>query len=291
VAAKVGQTWPGPHGLQVAPQAFPAQSALGSKLVSVFNGNIRRGLPSHFATVLLFDDQTGALLAIMDGSHITEVRTAAVSVVAVRHLAAAPVKRLALFGCGVQARSHLRALAAAVPTLEDVRVWSPVGEPSQFVDAARSELGARMAVSAGGEAAAAGADLCVLVTSSPVPVIERGWVAPGALVISVGACRCDHREMDPALVAESRLFVDSRAAALVESGDIVQGIGEGRFTPAHIRGELGAVVAGHAPVREQASDVVVFKSLGLAVEDVAVADLVYRRALEQRIGVDVSLGG
>jgi ornithine cyclodeaminase/alanine dehydrogenase-like protein (mu-crystallin family) len=277
--------------LGVMPAHIPSRSALGSKLVAVFNQNAGRGLPTHFATVLLFDDQCGALIAIMDGSHITEVRTAAVSAVAVRHLAAAPVRRMAVFGCGVQARSHLRAIAADVRTLEEVRVWSPVGEPSRFVDTMRSEIRVPVVEAGSGEAAAAGADLCVLVTASPVPVIQRAWVAPGALVVSVGACRRDHREMAPALVASSRLFVDSRAAALVESGDIAQGIDEGRFTAAHIRGELGEAVAGRVPPRERDGETVVFKSLGLAVEDVAVADLVYRRALAMHVGTDVSLGG
>ena len=277
--------------LGVMPAHIPARSALGSKLVTVFSQNASRGLPTHFATVLLFDDRTGALKAVMDGSHITEVRTAAVSAVAVRHLAGATVKRLALFGCGAQAGSHLRALAADVPTLEEIRVWSPVGEPSRFADAMRQEVRVPVLEAGSGAAAAAGADVCVLVTSSPVPVVEREWVAPGALVISVGACRRDHREMAPALVASSRLFVDSRAAALVESGDIVQGIDEGRFAAAHIRGELGEAAAGRVPPRERGGEIVVFKSLGLAVEDVAVADLVYRRALEMQVGTDVPLGG
>jgi len=277
--------------LGVMPAHIPSRSALGSKLVTVFNGNASRGLPSHFATILLFDDRTGALVAVMDGSYITEVRTAAVSAVAVRHLAGAPVRRLALFGCGVQARSHLRALAAEVPALEEVRVWSPVGEPSRFADEMRAELRLTILEADSGEAAAAGADLCILVTASPVPVIERGWVAPGALVISVGACRRDHCEMDAALVAESSLFVDSRAAALVESGDIVRGISEGRFAPAHIRGELGEVIAGRVTARDREGEIVIFKSLGLAVEDVAAADLVYRRAVALQVGADISLCG
>jgi ornithine cyclodeaminase len=275
--------------LGVMPAYIPARAALGSKLVTVFNQNAGRGLPTHHATILLFDDQIGALVAIMDGSHITEVRTAAVSVAAVRHLAGAPPRRLALFGCGAQAGSHLRALAADMPTLEEVRVWSPAGEPARFVGAMRSEVQVPLSLAGSGEEAAAGADLLVLVTASPVPVIDRRWVPPGALVISVGACRRDHREMDPELVAASRLFVDSRAAALVESGDIVQGIEEGRFTPAHISGELGEAVAGRVRPRVRENEIVIFKSLGLAVEDVAVADLVYRRALALQVGADVLL--
>jgi ornithine cyclodeaminase len=277
--------------LGLMPAHMPSRSALGSKMVSVFNGNHARGLPSHFATILLFDDQTGALISVMDGSHITEVRTAAVSAVAVRHLATAPVRRLAIFGCGVQARSHVRAIAAEVPALEEVRVWSPMGEPAQFVDAMRADMAVPVVESASGEDAARGADLCVLVTSSPEPVIQRTWVGAGSLVISVGACRSDHREMDPQLVADARLFVDSRAAALVESGDIVQGMAEGLFTADHVCGELGDAILGRVAPRVSPDDIVVFKSLGLAVEDVATADLVYRRAVSTHVGVDLSLDG
>jgi len=159
------------------------------------------------------------------------------------------------------------------------------------VEAMRAEMTVPVVEAASGEAAANGADLCVLVTSSPKPVIQRAWVGAGTLVISVGACRRDHREMDPQLVADARVFVDSRAAALVESGDIVQGMAEGRFTADHIRGELGEAVMGRVPSRAFADDIVVFKSLGLAVEDVAVADLVYRRARSEQVGVDLSLEG
>ncbi len=257
--------------------------------MTVFNSNGARGLPSHFATILLFDDQTGMLRAVMDGSHITEVRTAAVSAVAVRHLARAPVRRMALFGSGAQARSHLRAIAAESPSIDEVRVWSPRADLSAFVRELAPEVDATLVASPTPEAAAREADLIVLVTASPQPVLERRWVSDGALVVSVGACRHDHREMDPDLVAAARLVVDSRDAALVESGDIVQGMAEGRFGPDHIRAELGALVRSGVPVRESDTDIVVFKSLGLAVEDVAVAHLVFERALEDDLGTQVSL--
>ena len=275
--------------LGVMPAHLPVRGALGAKLVTVFNQNARRGLPTHHATVLLFDDQTGALAAIIDGSHITEVRTAAVSMVAVRHLAGAPVRRATVFGCGVQARSHVRALAAEAPALEEIRVFSAFGDPAAFVEEMTREVRVPVSMAGSGEAAADGAGVCILVTASPVPVIDRAWVAPGALVVSVGGCRRDHREMDPGLVAASRLFVDSRAAALVESGDIVQGIDEGRFTAAHICGELGEVVAGGVAPREAPQQIVIFKSLGLAVEDLAVADLVYRRAVDLRAGSSIEI--
>jgi ornithine cyclodeaminase len=136
--------------------------------------------------------------------------------------------------------------------------------------------------------AVVGADIIVLVTSSPTPVLEDGWVKPGAHVISVGACRPNQREMDPALVARARLFVDSRAAALVESGDVVLGMHERRFGADHIVAELGELVAG-TPGRRSDTEVTIFKSLGLAVEDVTAADLAYRRAVERGIGQELTL--
>ncbi len=271
------------------PAHIASHAALGAKLVTVFNSNPARGLPSHFATILLFDDQTGMLRAVMDGSHITEVRTAAVSALAVRHLAAAPVRRMALFGSGAQARSHLRAIAAESPSLHEVRVWSPQADRSAFVRELSPELRVTLVESESAEAAACGADLHVLVTSSPQPVLDRRWVSDGALVVSVGACRHDHREMDPDLVSASRLVVDSRDAALVESGDIVQGMAEGRFGPDHICAELGALVRSGVNVRKAAADIVVFKSLGLAVEDVTVAHLVFERAIAGDLGTQISL--
>jgi ornithine cyclodeaminase len=143
------------------------------------------------------------------------------------------------------------------------------------------------AVDHAGEAVV-GADVIVLVTSSPTPVIEDGWVKPGAHVVSVGACRPTQREMDPELVTRAKLFVDSRTAALVESGDVVLGIQEGRFAASHILAEIGELVAGTAGRRSD-TEVTIFKSLGLAVEDVAAAELAYHRAVERGIGIDLGL--
>ncbi|BCS32963.1 delta(1)-pyrroline-2-carboxylate reductase [Luteitalea sp. TBR-22] len=275
--------------LGLMPAHIASHAALGLKLVTVFNANRAQGLPSHFATILLLDDATGMLRAVMDGSHITEARTAAVSAVAVRHLQGAPPRRMALLGSGAQARSHLRALVAEAPSLQEVRVWSPRADLAAFVREISTEVAATLVASDSAEAASRGADLIVLVTSSPHPVLDRRWVQDGALVVSVGACRPDQREMDPELVSAARLVVDSRAAALVESGDVVQGIAEGRFGADHIRAELGEVVRSRVPIRQAASDVVVFKSLGLAVEDVAVAHLVLERAAADGLGTLVAL--
>jgi ornithine cyclodeaminase/alanine dehydrogenase-like protein (mu-crystallin family) len=263
--------------------------SLGAKLVTVFNENHARGLPSHLATIVLLDPDTGSLVALMDGRYITEARTAAVSAVSARHLARPDATTLAILGSGVQARSHLEAYSE-VRSLRDVRVWSPNAKGrNRFVDEMAAHVSARLRATDTAEAAVRDADLIVLVTSSPTPVIEDAWVAPGAHVVCVGACRPDQREMAPELTARGRLFVDSRAAALVESGDVVIGMNENRFGPDHIAGELGELVLGRVQGRTDESEITIFKSLGMAVEDVATADVVFRRAVEVGAGTELTL--
>ncbi|MEZ5286555.1 MAG: ornithine cyclodeaminase family protein [Vicinamibacterales bacterium] len=271
------------------PAYMPQPARLGAKLVTVFGGNEARGLPSHLATILLLDPDTGALVALLDGRYITEARTAAVSAVSARHLARPGAGTLAIIGTGVQARSHLEALADVRP-LSEVRVWSPrAASRERFVAEMAAHAKAPLRATDTAEAATRGADLIVLATSSTTPVFEDAWVSDGAHVMSVGACRPDQREMAPGLVARARLFVDSRAAALVEAGDVVMGMAEGRFTEDHLAGEIGQLVLGRVQGRQSDADVTVFKSLGMAVEDVVAADLVFRRAVERGSGAELTL--
>jgi ornithine cyclodeaminase/alanine dehydrogenase-like protein (mu-crystallin family) len=273
----------------VMPAYIEQPASLGAKVVTVFNANHARGLPSHLATIMLLDPETGSLLAIMDGRYITEARTAAVSAVSARHLARPNASRLAIIGTGVQARSHLEAYAE-VRTLEEVRVWSPQARSrDRFVHDMNGRIPVPIRPTDSAGAAVRDADLVVLATSAPQPVISDEWIAPGAHVVSVGACRPDQREMAPALVARARVFVDSRAAALVESGDVVLGIKEHRFDERHIAGELGDVVLGRVPGRTSQDGITIFKSLGMAVEDVVAADLAYRRAVETGAGTELTL--
>ena len=275
------------YGLMPAYIEQPAR--MGAKLVTVFNQNHAKGLPSHLATIVLFDPETGALVAMMDGRYITEARTAAVSAVSTRHLANADAATLAILGSGVQARSHLEAYAEVRP-LTHVRIWSPhAASRERFVADMQPHVPARLESTDTAEAAVRGADLIVLVTSSPTPVIRDEWVGAGAHVVCVGACRPDQREMAPELVARGRLFVDSRAAALVESGDIVQGIQERRFDASHIAGELGELVLGRVKGRTRADEITIFKSLGMAVEDVVAADLALQKAIETGAGTQLML--
>jgi thiomorpholine-carboxylate dehydrogenase len=236
--------------------------AIGVKIVSLYPGNAAKGLPSHMAMIFLMDRDSGAPLAVMDGEVITAMRTAAVSAAATQRLAAADAKVLAILGSGVQARSHYQALRL-VRDFAEIRVWSPTPAHCQ---AFAEEIGAACAADA--EQAVRGADVVVTATSATQPVLRGAWLKPGCHVNAVGAPRPDWRELDDGVMAQ-RLFVDSRASALAESGDVI-------LSGAAIYAEIGEVLAGRVPAHSE--DTTVFKSLGLAVEDVAAAWLVYQRA-------------
>ena len=268
----------------VMPAYIRQPPALGTKLVSVYHSNAALGLPSHLATIVLLDPDTGALRAVMDGRYITEARTAAVSAASARHLARTDARVLAVLGSGVQARSHIEALTRVRP-FEEVRVW---GRDAGRVRALVGELAPRarapLIAASSAQAAADGADVIALVTASREPVLGRASVRDGAHICAVGACRPDQREMDTALVRDARIFVDSRAGALAEAGDLVIPIREGAIDASHIAGELGDVVGGRTPGRRDAAEITIFKSLGMAVEDVAAARLAFDRASERGLG-------
>jgi ornithine cyclodeaminase/alanine dehydrogenase-like protein (mu-crystallin family) len=237
--------------------------ALGAKLVTFYPQNTE--VPTHHAVIQLFRPETGEPLVTMDGTLITEVRTAAVSAVATKYLARPDASVLAILGSGVQARSHLEALRL-VRSFDDVRVWSP-----RNATAFAREYGVRAAASA--EEAVRGADVIVTATTSRTPVLFGAWLSPGAHINAVGAARPDWREIDADALRRARLYVDSREAAATESGDIIAAGTE------CVAGEIGEVVAGTTPGRQSPEEITMFKSLGLAVEDVATAHLVYRKAL------------
>ena len=266
--------------------AFDRERAiLGAKLVSVVPANADKGIPTHLAAISLFDTVTGELAAVMDGRYITEVRTAAASAVSVRHLAREDARVLAILGAGVQARSHLEALPL-VRSFTEIRAWSPTAEHlRQFV----AEAGVAVRPSRTAEEAVRGADVVVVATNAVTPAILNEWVDRGTHVIAIGACRPSQQEVDPALVARAHLVVDSRAAALQESGDIVQPMRQGLFTADHVRAELGEIVAGTKPGRSGPDEVTLFKSLGLAIEDLVAADLAFRRAQQAGRGTRLEL--
>jgi ornithine cyclodeaminase/alanine dehydrogenase-like protein (mu-crystallin family) len=235
---------------------------LGIKLVTFYPPNAKLGIPTHMATIFLADPQTGAPLAVMDGRLITEMRTAAVSAAATKILASPDAKVLAILGSGVQARSHIEALRL-VGNFEDVRVWSQTkAHAEQFA----KEIGAKV-MSA--EKAVRDADVVATATNSKMSILHGAWLKPGCHVNAVGACRPDWRELDDEAM-ENVVFVDSREAALKESGDVI-------LSGAEIYTELGEALAGK--VSSRANETTIFKSLGMAVEDIAAALLVYRSAI------------
>lgn len=268
----------------VMPAFIPESGALGTKLVTVFGSNRAIGLPSHLATILLMDEETGELLAVMDGRYITEARTAAVSAVSTRLLARPDATILAILGSGVQARSHLRAYSH-VRVLDEVRVWSPnPAHRRTFVDEMQREVGVSIKPMDSVREAVAGADLVVTATSAREPIVRSEWIADGAHIAAVGACRPSEREMDTALISRARVFVDSRRGAFAEAGDLVLPIREGAIQESHVAGELGELVNKTVPGRQSPHEVTLFKSLGMAVEDVAAAHLAFRRATERGLG-------
>jgi len=233
---------------------------LGQKIVTFYPPNAETNLPTHMATILLNDPQTGAPLAVMDGRLITEMRTAAVSAAATKLLAQPNAKILAILGSGVQARSHAQALRL-VRQFEEIRVWSPnKSHAEQFA----KEIGAK---TMSAQDAVRDADVVVTATSSRMSILRGAWLRPGCHVNSVGACRPDWRELDDDAM-RNVIFVDSREAALKESGDVV-------LSGAKVYAELGEAFAGKA---SRASETTIFKSLGMAVEDIAAALLVYQSA-------------
>jgi alanine dehydrogenase len=275
---------PEKHWWALMPAYVSHPAIMAAKIVTVFGTNAERGLHTHQAIIVMLDPDTGALQALMDGRYITEARTGAVSAVSARYLSRADASSLAIIGTGVQARSHLEAFAE-VRRLRDVRVWSPKrASRERFVAEVQPQANVPVRATATAEEAVREADLVVLATASATPVIEMSWIARGSHIVSVGAPKPDHREIDPSITAQARVFVDSTAGALAESGDIVMGMAEGRFGKDHIAGELGDVVLGRVAGRRSAEEITIFKSLGMAVEDVMTADLVYRRAVEQGVG-------
>jgi len=271
-------------GLMPAHRSSP-QSAYGLKTVCIFPGNPARGLDAHQGGVMLFDGETGELRALVDASAVTSIRTAAVSAVATRTLARPNSRVLAILGSGVQARAHLEAMARVL-SFEQARIWSRTAEHAQAFAAEAEEPFPVQAVESA-ENAVRGADVVVTVTSAREPIIERAWLAPGAHVNAVGSSIPTARELDSATIAAAALFVDRRESTLNESGEYLRAVEEEGIGPGHIRAELGEVLVGSHEGRSD-DELTVFISLGLAVEDLAAAEYLYRRARSEGAGAVVS---
>jgi alanine dehydrogenase len=278
------------HGVFLAMiSALPRLGALGTKLLTVVEGNRRRGLPTIHASYLLTDPTTGAPLALMEAGFLTAIRTGAASAVAARYLARPDSRVVACFGAGVQARFQLLCLGTVLP-LAEVRVVG--GDPRRaaaFAERMRRELGIAVEALTDRKAALSGADLVTCATTSPRPVFSGRHLAPGTHVDAVGAFRPATREVDTITIRKSRVVVDTYEGAWHEAGDLLIPIRAGAISRRHVRAELAELVAGKKPGRTSPREITLFKSVGFAPEDAVTARLAYDRAVAAGLGIEVSL--
>ncbi len=275
----------------VMPAALTAPRTIGAKIITVFPGNHGTAFDSHQGAVLLFDATNGTLAALLDATSITTIRTAAVSAVATRALARPNASSLAILGAGVQGHSHLEAMCAVRP-IKTLAVWSRSAEHArQLADVGRERFGLDARVAGTARDAVRDAEVICTCTSSTEPVLEGAWLAPGTHVNAVGASTPNAREVDSALVVRARLYVDRRESALKEPGDILVPLQSGEIRAEHIIAEIGELLIGRGEGRRDEGEITLFKSLGLAVEDLASAAHVYDEAVRTNAGVRVELGG
>lgn len=288
-------------GTQNAFVAMPAivgagsAAAIGAKVITVFPGNDATPFDSHIGVVLLFDAEFGSLLAIADASSITAIRTAAVSGLATRLLARDDASTLAIIGAGVLALPHVEAICAVRP-IRALRLWSrsgiaPDSRAGRVAAQAREVFGLDVELCETVDRAVQGADVVCTITASHSPVLEGRSIAKGTHVNAVGAYMRDTRELDSAAVVMARVFADRRESLLAEAGDFLIPLAEGAFSEGHLVGELGEILIGRVVGRQHVDDVTLFKSLGLAVEDVAAVQHLHARARASGRGVELELGG
>jgi alanine dehydrogenase len=277
--------------LGMMPSYLGDLKAMGLKVVSVFPGNHGTQYDSHQGAVMLFETEHGRLLAIVDASQITAIRTAATSAVATRLLAREEASDLALLGSGVQARTHLEAMLLARP-IKRVRVWSRDPDHARhFAERESQRRGIKVEPMGTAQAAVAEADMICTTTAAREPVLLGEWIAPGAHVNAVGSSVAFTRELDTAAVVKARMFVDRRESTINEAGDFLFPKKEGAIGDDHIQGEIGEILLGQIAGRTSPDEITLFKSLGLAVEDLAAAHHIYLKALEKGLGMAVELGG
>ena len=259
-------------------------AAFGLKAICVFPGNPPKGKDSHQGAVLLFSADSGELLGIMNASAITAIRTAAVSGVATDLLAREDASDLAIIGSGVQARSHLAAMSE-VRSIKRCRIASRrIEHAREFVEEMKRDFSFPLEPVNSVEEALAGADLIVTATTAKEPIVQREWISSGAHLNAVGSSIASAREVDSATMAASSLFVDRRESTINEAGDYLVPAREGAIGPDHIRAEIGEVLNGELPGRTSPDEITLFKSLGLAIQDLAAANYLYRRASEEKVG-------
>ncbi len=263
--------------------------ALGMKVVTFFPNNLKQNLPQILATVMLFSADTGKMIAAMDGNYITAIRTACVSAMATKALANPESRVLGVLGAGVQARAHIRALTQ-IRQISAIKVYD-VFEASarQLQESLQKEIGVEINVVQSAREAVLDADLLVTVTTAKEPIVKADWLKPGMHINAVGSHRPDLREIDGATLAAATIVVDSRDAIMAECGDILLAIQEKAITANSVHAEIGEVLAGKKPGRTSSDEITLYKAVGIAIQDVATAHLVYRKALERNVGTHIEI--
>jgi ornithine cyclodeaminase len=273
------------------PSYMGGLDAVGVKVIAAFPANFGTEFDTHQGVVLFFDTERGLLRAIVDATAITAIRTAAVSGLVTDLLAKPEAGDLAIIGAGTQATTHLQAMRAVRP-LRRVRVYSlPAESATAFAERESRRTGLPVEAVATAEEAVTGADLICTTTTASEPVVLGAWVAPGAHINAVGAYNPATRELDSELVARARLYADRRESMLSEAGEFLIPRGEGLFGDEHIVGEIGEVLTGKSPMRSSPDEITLFKSLGIAIEDLASAHRIYEICRERGLGVWVDIGG
>jgi ornithine cyclodeaminase/alanine dehydrogenase len=259
------------------PSYLPESGALATKIISIYPRNPEKGLPTTVAWIVVNDPETGMIEALLDGTYLTAMRTGAVTGVAARYLAPKDTRVAAVIGCGVQGKTQAMAVAEACE-LETIRLFDLSDERMRrFAEEMGPKLGVDIVPSSSGAEAVADADVVVTATTSKNPVLRREWLGDRVHVSAIGAFYPDWRELDTATVSEAKVVVDSREAIMEEAGDILIPISEGAITEDHIHAELGELVLGRKKGRTPEDGLTVFKSVGLAIQDSSVANLVMKK--------------
>jgi len=275
----------------VMPAYIGSPKTMGAKIITVYPGNHGTQYDSHQGAVLLFDPDNGSLAALLDATAVTTIRTAAVSAVATWLLARPNASTLAIVGAGVQAHAHLESMCAVRP-IKTLRIWSRTpSNAERLADVARTKFSLETTISASCADAVRDADVICTTTSARAPVLFGEWLTPGTHINAIGASQRTARELDTQCVVRSRLYVDRRESALKEPGDTLVPLEEGAITPDHIVAEIGELAIGRGEGRRDEREITLFKSLGLAIEDLAAASYVYNAARRVGVGVEVELGG
>lgn len=271
------------------PGFLQEDQALGMKVVTYFQDNQKQNLPAILASIMLFSAETGQIIATMDGSYITAIRTACASALATKILANPETPVLGILGAGVQARAHILALSRA-RRIEKIKVFSPSATSAAAIQKELTpRVDAAIEVARSAQQAVRDADIVVTATTAKEPILKGEWLKAGAHINAVGSHRPDLRELDGQTLARATIVVDSRDAIMAECGDILLAIKEKSIGENQIHGEIGEVLAKIKPGRSRPDELTLYKSVGIAIQDVAAANLVYRKALEKGIGTNVEI--